>query len=331
MWVTLSPASGFEPVPTRSEVSWALFADFCAAEGLRALPASAGTVERFLTACRCSPATGTRRVRSISEAHLALGLACPVPAPPGPRWDRDLVARALGGIVVGGWPAGIRGRRDGALVSLVCVSGLSRDPARLLGAGGARIDAEVGAERRLVARGASGEETVAHLETADEPGACPACAICRWLRCHRMAALSGWRALRDELADLGEDTAAGAHRHECAEAPPALPEHYRSPLFSAIDRHGWAELRRPLSRRSVTSIVARRLLAAAPPLSPGPSAPPVPGDSPARGSTSGIAARSEAAQRLVALEALLDEADACAEAAMERARRGSVPGPAGPC
>lgn len=302
----------------RIESAWGLFADFCAAEGLPALPARPEAVERFLAACPCAPATAARRLRAISQAHRALGLAPPVPAQPGPRWDRDRVARALSGVVVGGWPAGVTGRRDGALVSLVCAGGLSRDRARLVGAAGARIEDGAGTERRLVARGASGEETLACLEVADEPGACPVCALSRWLRCHRLAATSGWRAVRCELADMGEIAAADSDGHDCAEAPPALPERYRSPLFSAIDRHGWAELAHPLSRRSVTTIVTRRLLAASCSTGTGPLAPPVPGGRPLRGSAEGARARSEAQRRLAALEALLDETDAYAEAVLAR-------------
>lgn len=303
----------------RIEYAWGLFADFCAAEGVPALPAPPGAVERFLAACPCAPATAARRLRAISQAHRALGLAPPALAL-GPRWDRDLLARALGDVVVGGWPAGLTGRRDGALVSLVCAGGLSRDRARLVDSAGARIEDGAGTERRLVTQGASGEETLACLEVADEPGACPACALSRWLRCHRLAATSGWRAVRYELADLGEVTAAGSDVHDCAEAPPALPEQYRSPLFSAIDRHGWAELAHPLSRRSVTTIVARRLLGASRPPWDGPLGPPAP-DGPQRGSPGGAQARSEATARLAALDALLDEADAYAEAALAGSER----------
>ena len=141
-------------------------------------------------------------------------------------------------IPVGGWPAGIVGRRDAALVALICAGGLTRRQVRALPATPGRAPV---------------------LSPAVEPGACPACAVSRWLRVHALAAAAGWRAVRAELADIGEVPARQETAHDCTR-PVRWPNRpARWPMFSAIDRHGWVNEAVPLSVRSITTVVACRL------------------------------------------------------------------------
>ncbi len=87
--------------------------------------------------------------------------------------------------------------------------------------------------------------------------------------------------VRNHLADLGETTAGEETFHDCTRpaSAPDLPEDEDgwvpgqvgrgqgdgppTPLFCAIDRHGTPQTSYPLSPRSVTTIVAARLAAAA--------------------------------------------------------------------
>ena len=211
------------------------------------------------------------------------------------------MAATLGCIPIGGWPAGIVGRRDAALVALICPGGLTRRQVRAL-------------------RAAPGQTPV--LSPAFEPGACPACAVSRWLRVHALAAAAGWRAARGELADIGEVPARDENAHDCAR-PIRWPDRPgRWPMFSAIDRHGWVDEALPLSVRSITTVVAFRLGEGERRCSS-----PVVGDLPdgrpkvqeAGGNhQDGLQARRQASRRLEELEGMIDAVDAYAETILER-------------
>jgi hypothetical protein len=137
------------------------------------------------------------------------------------------------------------GRRDAALVALVCTAGLTRRQIRTL-------HSEVDGDGLLVA------PTLPALPSTPRPGECPACAVTRWLRVHAMVVTGGWRTVRADLADLGETPAGTGTTHDCTQPvtwPVAAGERATSPLFTPIDPRGspetWA-----LSTRSVTTIVA---------------------------------------------------------------------------
>jgi hypothetical protein len=154
-------------------------------------------LNRFLVEVPASPAVARRRLRAIDAAHVALGFCAPSSRlkPPASRFEAELVAATLGCIPIGGWPAGIVGRRDAALVALICVDGLTRRQVRALRAA---------------------PDQAPGLSPAIEPGACSACAVSRWLRVHALAAAAGWRAARGELADIGEVPARDEIAHDCA-------------------------------------------------------------------------------------------------------------------
>lgn len=148
---------------------------------------------------------------------------------------------ALGSAPVGGWPAGLVGRRDAALVALVCVAGLSGDQVR---------------------RSQTGDEGLVAELPVGGAGTCPRCAFTRWLRARRAVDIAGWRwrAVRAEREDVGAELAGMALDHDCAASLPALVED--GPLFVAIDHRGQVETRAALSRRAVSAIVSSCLAVA---------------------------------------------------------------------
>ncbi len=181
------------------------------------------------------------------------------------------------------------------------------------------------------------------MATTAHPGSCPACTLSRWRWVAATTAAAGWRAVRDELADIAEAPAKTETTHDCSRAAgPTLvddpqPGHCglgqhrpsgrgrvdRLPLFWAIDRHGTPQTAYPLSVRSITAIVATRLAEGArvghhPSAAAGPEvttpAPPWGEDDHARV----LAARKAARDRLARFESVLDEADAYAEAILQR-------------
>ena len=247
---------------------WALFADWCAAAGHRALPAEPATVATFLTAVPAGPATLARRLRAIDDVHRSAGV--PVPGgggrfddligrrPAVPRFASDQVARALGAIPVGGWPTGIVGRRDAAVVALICCAGLTRAQVQAL-----RVGAVAPGQYQVAGEQVGLAELLETTPRSEDAGHCPRCAVTRWLYVVAAVERLGWRAVRGELADCGVVAAGDIERHTC-ELPTGwlgrqLPG---SPLFWSIDRHGIPQARWPISTRSLTTIVAARLAAA---------------------------------------------------------------------
>jgi hypothetical protein len=179
------------------------------------------------------------------------------------------VAETLKSIPIGGWPTGIVGRRDAAIVVLICAAGLTRAQVQALHSGSRQglprgsADALHG---RVPEAGLSiGECPAAAVLKAmprtDTAGTCPACALSRWLRVVARLDDRGWRTVRAELADYGEVPASDETSHDCALmiAPPATSRGREIPLFCAIDRHGAPETGYPLSIRSITAVVAGRL------------------------------------------------------------------------
>lgn len=324
--------------PAVGERHWELFADWCSANDRCPLPASARTIADFLAELPAGPATLARRVRAVDAAHRAAGLPAPGASPeldtllrrtrPGPRFETALVARALAAIPVGGWPAGIVGRRDAAIVALVCAGGLTRAQVQALRTdtgGDLPLGSRTAPGTAVGVRGEAGD-LLAAMPRARAAGDCPACALSRWWTVVDRLERAGWRAVRAELADYGEVAAGDEATHACAQAlerPPARNGGGGMPLFWAIDRHGAPETGWAISARSLTAIVADRLAAAElveAEEQPGPAAPER-RDGPPGGVSEhdwGIAKRREAEERFAQMEATLDEAEAAAEALLAR-------------
>ena len=118
---------------------WALFTDWCAATGHRALPADPATVLEFLADCPAAPATQRRRVIAIDHHHTAAGHPPPgadprvrdalgrppTELPPIAPEIRTRVDAALRLLPSRGWTGGMFGRRDRCLLVL---SQLARIP-----------------------------------------------------------------------------------------------------------------------------------------------------------------------------------------------------------
>jgi hypothetical protein len=79
----------------REEKGWRHFADWCAARGLRALPAHPWTVAAYLRWCepRCRPPVIAARLRAIARAHLLGGHRPPDRSPVVQRTLRALERR----------------------------------------------------------------------------------------------------------------------------------------------------------------------------------------------------------------------------------------------
>jgi len=317
---------------------WSLFADWCVAAGRCALPSDAATVGAFLTEVPAGPATLERRLRAIDDVHRSAG----VPAPGGggtfdnligrrptvPRFAPDQVASALGAIPVGGWPTGIVGQRDAAVVALICCTGLTRAQVQSL-----RVDTPPPGQHRLVGDQAGLAELLGKTPRSEDAGHCPRCALTRWLYMVVSVEHLGWRAVRGELADCGAVAAGDLERHTCE-----LPTDWLvwqmpgSPLFWPIDRHGTPQTRWPISTRSLTTIVATRLAGAGADDAGGPDDPdPTLCRVPLRevsANGGGVERRRELDERFRLIEAALEEAEQRVEAVLARAQ--VVIGAAGP-
>lgn len=292
--------------------AWLLFKDWCQATGERALPATPDALAQFLTDLPALRSVLLRRVRSVDAMHAAAGYDPPgqgpavqalvaLPPPP-PRHNPAQVAYALVSSVIGNWPVGLVGRRDAALVALTCVAGFSRREARSLRVG-PHLAASVPA---LLDR----------LGRTEAPGACPGCALSRWLRCHAFMASRGWRDLRDELADLGEVRAGQTGHHDC-EVPIAWPERLdNGPLFTAIGYRGNLELRAALTERAISAIVGARLAGREEPAR-GDWAPPA-AAAPTRSGEARDETWRDSLKRLEELGGVVEEAEAMAEAVLAR-------------
>lgn len=152
------------------------------------------------------------------------------------------------------------------------------------------------------------------IGTNEDPATCPACAVSRWL--HVAGLYSGWslasvRSLMNTTPDLA--------RHACPPlggAPDPEPEWITcSTLLPAIDRYGAFDLWKPVSLRTVSSVLALRTAEAAlftPPVDAGvPDVPRAQDRIPAREFTPAEVQEvfDEADELNRRLKALLDDAD----------------------
>lgn len=232
----------------RCSSDWGLFVDWCASVGEQPIPASVATVLAFFDDVAGAPRTLARRAKAIDALHLAGGAGAPGRGAMAElrratqRYDTQNVNQALRDAPVGGWPTGLVGRRDAALVALVCLAGSTRRQALML-------------------RLHDIEPALARLSVGVDVGTCQRCALTRWARARWAVSTSGWRAVRYEMEDIGSVLAGMATSHDCARPLPApMPDD--GPLFSAIDRWGQVELVTPLSTRSVSAIISSCLAAA---------------------------------------------------------------------
>ena len=118
-------------LPASHRAHWRLFTEWCTAFDTTALPASPVTIARFLEfEPGAARATLRRRVAAINAAHRITGHTPPgtvtaVRAVLSAR-DRDAetARRVISRLPVSGWPAGLFGRRDALILTLVCRLGV---------------------------------------------------------------------------------------------------------------------------------------------------------------------------------------------------------------
>ncbi|WP_404316291.1 hypothetical protein [Prescottella equi] len=115
--------------PRRYRYDWALFADWCQAAELSSLPAAPSTLAQFLAEHPAAAATQRARVTAINWHHDHAGLPAPGRSDTirdqldANRADRlrhasELLWQQIPRLPTGGWPQGLFGRRDAALLLL---------------------------------------------------------------------------------------------------------------------------------------------------------------------------------------------------------------------
>ena len=233
------------------EAHWGRFVAWCTVTGHEPLPATAATIEHFLTQFPGAASTQRLRRHAIRAHHLAAGLADPIPPVQARVWprreapDRAAVETVLAAIPKYRYPIGLRGRRDAFLIVLLGALHLTRGQARIVAPDDVAVTSIIRIRGQVV-------------PSSDEPASCPACAVTRWLR----IVGSVWTGFRSDAIRLLDPTRGNLDQHDC-EQP--LPGEWRraEQLLLPLDVHGWARTGVALSGRSMTSIIPRRRDAAA--------------------------------------------------------------------
>jgi hypothetical protein len=234
-----------EHLPASSRPHWQLYADWCAAVDVPAVPATLTQLSQFFAAVPVAPSTATARVGALRAAHTILGALFPVaptepsrPVRVGAGWVS--ATDALQALPVTRYPAGLVGRRDGFLLLLLDQLHRTRHLARAV------TEADIALTPVFTITGVQ-------IPRADVAASCWRCVSTRWLRVLGPAVL-GRRYTVQELLDptLHQDDA-----HDC---DIALTEDWRAAptLLPAIDRHGWLTPHQPLSTRAMSAITAHR-------------------------------------------------------------------------
>ncbi|MFE2960979.1 hypothetical protein [Nocardia tengchongensis] len=214
---------------------WRAFAIWCAATERRALPGAPLTLLEFLAEHPGAVATQAGRITAVNAAHRAAGLPAPGRAEAlRQALDDDRAQRAariravvdaiLPQIPRWGWPAGLAGRRNAALLTLAG-TGLPRAAIAALTVGDV-IDGEPVGDREVIHLGTAPWAT---LTSSDDPDRCP------------VTALRGWLDVRGALQRYSGH-ALLAHVLE-NHTLPTIPLHTvdpGQPLFVLLDRHGYA-------------------------------------------------------------------------------------------
>lgn len=232
------------------EAHWSRFVAWCEAAGHESLPATAATIEQFLTLFPGSTSTQRLRRHAIRTHHLAVGLSDPIHAVEARVWprpeapDHATVEQVLAAIPKYRYPIGLRGRRDAFLIVLLGVLHLTREKARTI------TPADVAVTSIIRIRG--------HVvPSSDDPATCAACAVTRWLR----IVAPVWSGFRGDVIRMLDPTKGTLDRHDCEQL---VPGEWRraEQLLLPLDVYGWARIGVTLSGRSITSIVPSRRAAA---------------------------------------------------------------------
>ncbi len=311
--------------PRRYRYDWALFADWCTAAELPSLPAAPSTLAQFLTEHPAAASTQRARVTAINWHHDHAGL----PAPGRSDTIRDLLderraarLRHAGELIrqqiphlpTDGWPQGLFGRRDAALL--------------LLAAAGVPLQQITGLQRRHIT--CDGETLVVDTgryrcrldPTTGDPALTPAAVYRRWAQVlaftdrHPSTRTLATHLTRGHLPDITDD--------QSRDGRDGL-------VFTPIDRWGYLPLPpQPLTAGSIAVIVRQHLTGTAPAhtlpprrprpvpaaadLAPPPEPPPLSDEYYDRGT----AARRDALTALADVGDVLDDVEARADALLEQ-------------
>lgn len=233
------------------EAHWGRFVAWCDAAGHESLPATAATIEQFLTLFPGSASTQRLRRHAIRSHHLAGGFPDPIPTVEARVWPRPeapgqaAVGQVLAAIPKYRYPIGLRGRRDAFLIVLLGALHLTREQARTITPADVAVTSILRIRSQVV-------------PSSDDPMSCAACAVTRWLRIVGPV----WTGFRGDVIRLLDPTRGNLDRHDCEQ--PMLGEWRRAEqLLLPLDVHGWARTGVSLSGRSMTSIIPSRRAAAA--------------------------------------------------------------------
>lgn len=236
------------PRLSREARDWSLFVDWCESMETPPIPATSELIADFLTAFPAPLEAQGRRVKAIRRSHERAGVPLVLPTAEPVRAFREgaewaSVPRALAQVPKYHHPANfqaaLRGRRDGWLIVLIGVLGLSRREARDLDQNDVVLYPCIAIKGKPIAK-------------TQPPSECPACAVTRWLRVAGEAS-SGWTdTVKRVVGPIGLDESA----HDCEVGLDGLWRQ-ASTLLPGVDRHGWVSPE-PMSRRAITAAIAFR-------------------------------------------------------------------------
>jgi len=228
------------------EAHWGRFVAWCTVSAHEPLPATAATIEQFLTRFPGSRSTQRLRRHAIRTRHLEAGLPDPIPMVEARVWprleapDQAAVEEVLAVIPKYRYPIGLRGRRDAFLIVLLGVLRLTREQARAITPTDVAVTSIVRIRGHVV-------------PSSDDPVSCAACAVTRWLRIVGPV----WTGFRGEVVRLLDPTRGTLDRHDCEQPVPG-EWHRAKQLLLPLDVHGWARAGVAMSGRSMTRIVPTR-------------------------------------------------------------------------
>lgn len=229
--------------------SWQLYADWCASWGRDPLPASREDLVEFLEVFPAARSTQVVRLAVILAVHARAGLTVDAPRltkDPGSLWAArpgllDPVG-ALAQLPRYRFPAGLVGRRDGFLIVLTGVLGLTREQARQV------------SPRDVVAAESGVISVLGHVVPVREAALeCPRCVVAAWLG----TIAPHYERLRGSYLPLLDPTTAQPDRHVCGAGVGVLWREGVA-LLPSIDRTGAVGTGGSISRRAITTIVGLR-------------------------------------------------------------------------
>ncbi|WP_123505229.1 hypothetical protein [Frondihabitans sp. PhB188] len=215
---------------------------------MEALPASRDTLAGFLDAFPAAWATQVGRLQVILAVHAQAGIEIDAPRLTG-HPDSLWTARpglldpqeALMQLPRYRFPVGLVGRRDGFLIVLTGTLGFTRNQARTVTPNDISIYPGHASIRGHV------------VPAADVPGECPRCAVAAWL----MVIAPHYERLRGSYLPLLDPTTADPPVHGCQDKVGVL---WRAgvALLPSIDQTGAVGTGRPISVRTITTIISHR-------------------------------------------------------------------------